>query len=80
MSVINITKISSVVSITTDSDIPKSYFGYRGSFSPTPAGTGFNIAIGIDNFQVLRTDLRVNGQAPSTMSEASTLLRSIFGV
>ena len=79
MSVINVSKISSVVMIATDSDIPKSYFGYRGSFSPNPSNDGFNIAIGIDNFAVKLTDLRVNSQAPSTMSEGSTLLRSIFG-
>lgn len=75
----NITKTSGVVMITsTASDsLPKSYFGSVGNFSPN--GNYINLNIGTDNYQFLYTDFSVNGQSPSTLNTALTLLNSILG-
>ncbi len=65
----NFTKVSGVyrVTDTTTNAVPKSYFG------------AVNISIGADNYTVPFTSLKVNGQQPSTASEAMTLLTSLFG-
>ena len=73
------TKISGVVTVTSGSNPPKSFFGLSGSYMTNASNDGFNIQIGEVNFQVSLTDLTVNGQAPSTMTTARVLLNSIFG-
>lgn len=78
----NFTKISGVIRVTdtVSNTVPKSYFGAVGKFEPTPDNLGVNIQINYQNsFTVKLTDLKVNGQTPSTISEAMTLLNSLFG-
>ncbi len=79
MAAINFQKISGVVTVTQTTGQPRSYFGLAGSYNPNATGNGFNIQIGSAPFNVLLTDLRINGQAPGSMTEASVLLNSIFG-
>lgn len=77
---INFTKISSVVRVTStvQGSVPsKSYFGAVGKFNNN--GNTFYISIGSDQYQEQLGDFQVNGQTPSTISEALTLLTSIFG-
>ena len=66
--------------VSTDGGLPKSYWGTSstGKFSPNPAGNGLNVVIGGDNFAVTLTNMTINGVAPSTINEASTLLNSLF--
>ena len=73
------TKISGVITVTSGSNPPKSYFGLTGTYMPNAANDGVNIEIGGASIYVSLTDLRVNGQTPSTMTTARTLLNSIFG-
>lgn len=78
----NITKVSGVVIITEQTGKGKYYasaLATRTQFSANPAGDGFTISIGADNYQILRTDLQVNGQTPATMTTALVLLNSVFG-
>lgn len=79
MPTINFQKISGVVTVTQTAGQQRSFFGLTGSYNPDAAGTGFVIQIGSSPFNVSLTDLRVNGQAPATMSDAQALLNSIFG-
>lgn len=79
MAYINFSKTSGVYMVATDTDIPKSYFGRVGGYSPNSANNGFNISIGNDNYtNILLTGIKINGVIPTTMSEANTLLNSLF--
>ena len=79
MPAINIQKTSGVVRITQTTGYPRSYFGLTGTYNPNPNGTGVNIQIGGDSYQIALSDLQVNGQTPVNMTTALTLLNSIFG-
>ena len=76
--VINITKISGVINISMNGGNPKSFFGSKGEFNVNPTGDGYNILINGYPFSVLRTNLTVNGQAPTTISEGLTLLGTVL--
>lgn len=76
---INFSKVSGVIRVQTDTALPKSYISQPTRFYPNPAGDGFIIFIGDDSYSVLYTNMQVNGQAPSTMTTASTLLTALFG-
>jgi hypothetical protein len=73
------TKVSGVITVTSGTNPPKSFFGLSGYYNTNASNDGFIIQIGTTNLQVSLTDLRVNGQTPSTMTTARTLLNSIFG-
>jgi hypothetical protein len=73
------TKVSGVITVTSGTNPPKSFFGLSGYYNTNSSNDGFIIQIGTTNLQVSLTDLRVNGQNPSTMTTARTLLNSIFG-
>lgn len=77
---INITKVSNVILIATDSNLPKAYFNRTGSYMPNAAGDGFDIVVNGDPYSVKRADMRIGGQTPSSMTEANTLLNAIFSV
>jgi len=76
---INITKQSGVIAFTQDSNQPKYYFGERGSFTVLGDNETIQIQIGGTNYQIVYTNLKVNGQIPATITTAKTLLNSIFG-
>lgn len=75
----NITKTSGVISIRQDSNIPKYYFGISGKFTVQPNNDDIQIQISNDSYTIKFSDLRVNGQTPSTVTTALTLLNAIFG-
>lgn len=77
---INFTKVSGVVRIesTVQGSLAyKSFFSPRGEL--THKGNTIYITVNGIPLQFEYTDLQVNGQTPSTLSEAITLLTSIFG-
>lgn len=73
------TKVSGVVRISTDSDVPRLYFSPVGKAIPNPNGTDITLQIGGDSLTMAYTNMVVNGQIPSTQTTAITLLNSIFG-
>lgn len=75
---INVRKISGVVSVQQDSNTPKYYFGLTGKYTALP-NNDIQIQIGGDSFVIPMTNLKVNGQTPSTITTAFTLLNAIFG-
>ena len=82
MAEIYLQKISGVLSITQTTGYGKYYAATQVSgakFNPTSDGTGVYIFIGTDSYTISLSDLRVNGQAPTTLSTALVLLNSIFG-
>lgn len=79
---ISLLKISGVLSITQTAGRPNYYSSTLVSgakFNSNSAGDGVVIWIGGDCYTISLTDLRVNSQAPATISTALTLLNSIFG-
>jgi len=76
---VNFTKTSGIIQVRTVGDAPKIYISPRGTAQPNAAGTGVDIMISGDPYSIKLTDLQVNGQTPSTMTTAMTLLASIFG-
>lgn len=76
---INITKQSGVISITSNGGQPKSYFGEKGKWTVAHDNITILLWVGTDSYQLVYTDLKVNGQTPSTITTAKTLLTSIFG-
>lgn len=72
-------KVSGVVRVATDSDVPRIYFTPSGKCIPNPDGVNVTVQIQGDTFTIPYTDLRVNNQTPATMSTAITLLNSLFG-
>lgn len=73
-------KISGVVSFTQDTNQPRFYFGSKGKYSVANDNVTIYIEINGDSYQFAYTDLRVNGQTPSTINTARTLLNSILGI
>lgn len=76
---INITKISGVISFTQDSNQPKSYFGSRGKYTVGSDDVTIQIQINEDNYQVAYTNLQVNGQTPVSIAVAKILLTAVLG-
>lgn len=79
---IYLAKVSGVLSITQTTGYARYYAATavaNAKFNPNSAGDGVLIQIAGDNFQISLDDLRVNSQAPSTLSTALVLLNSIFG-
>lgn len=79
---VNLTKVSGMLIITQTTGAG-SYYGATdissAQFNPNGAGDTIYLQIGKDFYQIKLTDLRVNGQAPTTMSTALVLLNSILG-
>lgn len=78
MAFINVTKSSGVISIRQGTNIPKYYFGIRGTYSALP-NNDIQLKIGEDCFTIKLEDLKVNGQSPSTLTTAFTLLNAVLG-
>ena len=76
---VNFTKTSGIIQVRTVGNVPKIYISPRGTAQPNAAGTGVDIMINGDPYSIKLTNLQVNGQTPSTMTTAMTLLASIFG-
>ena len=74
-----ITKISGVVRISMDSGLVQSFVNQPVSYRANANQDGVDIQIGVKNFQIPVTDLRVNGQTPANITVALVLLNSIFG-
>jgi len=79
MASVNITKTSGIIQIRTVGNPPRIYYSPRGSAKPNAAGDGVDIIVNGDPYSISLTNLQVNGQAPSTITTAMTLLASIFG-
>lgn len=76
----NISKASGVLFVTQGTQNPTSYFGATGSYQFTDDNTQIIIKIGsTPSIITAWTNVQVNGQTPSTVTEAKTLLNSIFG-
>lgn len=77
-----LSKVSGMLIITQTTG-SSSYYGATditsAQFNPNGSGDAIYLQIGKDFYQIKLTDLRVNGQAPSTMSTALVLLNSLFG-
>lgn len=82
MAAISLLKVSGVLSITQTEGYGK-YYGAtaiaEAKYTPNSDATAVNLTIGGDNYFINLTDLRVNSQAPTTMSTALVLLNSILG-
>jgi len=79
---ISFQKVSGVAIITQTAGAGKYYDPTalaNAKFSPNGAGTGVNVTIGGDNYEISLADLTVNGDTPSTLSSALVLLNSFFG-
>lgn len=84
MATLNVSKTSGVLFTTVGSNQPVAYFGANGSYVPFDDLTGVIITIrsGINppvTFNVLLTDLLVNGQSPTNIDNAKQLLNAVFG-
>jgi hypothetical protein len=79
MAVTNISKTSGVIFVTEGTQEPKCYFVAKGKYVPNTDLLGFQITIGLDTYNVSLSELRVNGQTPSTFTTAKTLLNAVFG-
>ena len=81
MATTNFSKISGVIRVipSGSTNPTKSYYNHAYSYQQTPDGAGFYIYLGSDVYQVALTDLQVNGQSPTSMTEASVLLNSLIG-
>jgi len=82
MAAILLAKISGVLSVTQTTGRPKYYAATavaNAKWNPNADGDGINLTISGDSYSIPLTDLRVNGQTPSTLTTALTLLNSIFG-
>lgn len=73
----NITKISGVVKVTPTGGQPFMYFGPIGTIKTQ--GNNIYLKVNNDEYIFPYTDLTVNGQIPSSLTTAMTLLNSIFG-
>lgn len=51
----------------------------NGKFVPSSDGTSVNITVGNDVYSLAYTDIRVTSTTATTLSDALTLLNSIFG-
>jgi hypothetical protein len=76
---INITKVSNVVSIKDNSNLPKSYYGIVANFNANTGSNIFVISIGGNNYEIPLGTLQVNGTTVTTMSQGITLLSAMFG-
>lgn len=75
---INITKVSNIVSIKQDNNLAKSYFGAIGEFDANTVSNVFTINVGKDYFEIPLAELRVNGAVITTMSQGITMLSAVF--
>jgi len=75
---VNFASISGVISVTSGSNPPKYFYGAVGQFCQTPDATGYLIFIGETSFTVSLSELRINGQAPTSLENAATLLSALF--
>ncbi len=79
---IYLTKVSGVLNITQTTGQGR-YYGAtaiaNSKWNPNGDLTQINLTIDGDSYYIKLEDLRVNGQAPSTMSTALVLLNSILG-
>lgn len=78
MATFNIQSISGVISISQDGGTPKSYFSEKGKYTFLSDNTTFQLQIGGDSFTFQLDDMQVNGQSPSSLTEALTLLNAVF--
>jgi len=79
MATINFAKVSGVITVTQTAGYPKSFFGLTGTYMVNATGDGYNIQIGGTPFNVLLTDLKINGQSPVSIANGLSLLNSLFG-
>ena len=82
---INISKISGVLFVQENTREPKSYFGQSGKYVFADDETSVIVNIGGptpnsgDVYDISFSDLRVNGQTPTSVENAKVLLNAVFG-
>ncbi len=82
MALTTFTKVSGCLVVTQTTGYPKYYSSTalaNGKFSPTNDGLSVNILVGNDNYTLAYTDIRVTSTTATTLTDALTLLNSIFG-
>jgi hypothetical protein len=80
MSLLTITKVSGILFILdSNTTNPKAYFGGTGKYQFSSDDTTFQIFIGTDVYTNTWQNLRVGTSTPTSVSQAKTLLNSIFG-
>jgi hypothetical protein len=85
MAVTNISKISNVLFVSVSGANPKSFFGAVGTYTVSDDNNTVRIRIAAPMIMAedyslnVLTELQVNGQTPTTVSQAKTLLNAIFG-
>lgn len=81
---INISKTSGVLFVTDGTNKPTAYYNSSGSYQLSDDGSYARVTIYFGQNQraemnIAVSNLKVNGQTPSTSSEAQTLLNAVFG-
>jgi hypothetical protein len=76
----NITKLSGIVAVKENGNLPKSYYNITAKFSTIVASSMFIITLDRDTYELQLSNLQVNGVNPSTMSQGISLLSALFAV
>jgi hypothetical protein len=83
MALTTFTSISNMLIITQTTGLSR-YYGStllkEGKFAPSSDGLSVNVTIGGESFQIPFGDVQVNVSRATTLSQALTLLNSVFGV
>ena len=82
MSLTTFTKVSGVLIVTQTAGLPKYYAATalaNGKFNPSSDGLYVNITVGNDNFEIPFGDVQVTATRATTLTDALTMLNSIFG-
>lgn len=82
MALTTFTKVSGVLIVTQTAGLPKYYAATalaNGKFSPSSNGLNVNITVGNDDYQIPFGDIKVTSTRATTLTDALTMLNSIFG-
>jgi len=73
------TKVSGVIRVATDGGVPRTFYSVQSRVEPNSNNDSVTIYLGGNSYTELYTNIRVNNQTPTTLSEAVTLLSSLIG-
>lgn len=82
MALTTFTKISGVLIVTQTAGLPIYYSSTalaQGKFKPTPDGLNVYVTVGNDVYEIPYADVKVTNTRAVTLTDALTLLNSIFG-
>ncbi len=72
-------KVSGVIRVSDGSGVPRTFYSVQSRVEPNANNNEVTIYLGGQSYTELYTNIRVNNQTPSTLSEAVTLLSSLIG-